>query len=120
MKISEARTKITELEKTVERLKADRIKAEQEKTKGIGYALEREKQTKILRIIGHITAGRGNEAIQDLLEPMPVVISLDIRYADDKIRTDAEEETFARLKGSLIKAIEGTKIQREENGFSTR
>jgi hypothetical protein len=73
-----------------------------------------------LEIVGHITAGRGNEAIQKLLEPMPVVIGLDIHFADDKTRIASENETFEKLKDFIIQAVKGAEIKREGTNESPR
>lgn len=68
-------------------------------------ALERQKLQKILKIVGFITSGKSNEAIQELLEPMPVVIGLDIRFADDATRKAAEKETYYRGVNDAIAAL---------------
>lgn len=118
----EARKEVQGLEKELEVSREETkiarnalIDAEREKGSHIGERLEHQKQEKLLRIIGHITGGRGNEAIQELLEPMPVVLSLDIRYGDDKTRVAAEEEQLGQMKATLIKAIEGATIVRHKN-----
>jgi len=90
------------------------MKAQQEKGKAMGNAFEAGKQKKILAIIDHITAGRPNEAIQELLQPLPVVIGLDIRFSEDTDRIAYENDIFNKLKKNLILTIEGAKIERKE------
>lgn len=127
VRLSEAKGRITELETKVADLEKD-LKAqlvltqswsdkwiESERAKGPAMAdgIERTKLEKILRIIGYMTSGKVNEAVQELLEPMPVVIGLDIRFADDKSRIASEDEQLEKVKQLVTTAVSGVKIQRE-------
>jgi hypothetical protein len=98
--IDEKNDKIKSLEKEL-------AESLQQRSAGLGNSLELAKTQKLLEIVNLITAGKANEAIQELLKPMPVVLGLDIRFADDQTRVAARDEMFASLKKSLIKSIDG-------------
>jgi hypothetical protein len=95
------------------------LKLQSEQGAALGAKFELGKLKKIIKIISHITAGRGNEAIQELLQPIPVVISLDIRY-DDKSRIAAENEQLERLKKIVVDVVSSAKINREEKHDAPR
>ena len=126
MKLSEAKGRIIELETKVADLEKDLkaqvvltqswsdkwIESERAKGSAMADALTRQTLEKKLRIIGNITAGKSNEAIQELLEPMPVVIGLDIRFADDKSRIAAEDEQLEKVKQLVSQAVATVKFDR--------
>src|ERR1700722_13076886 len=62
---------------------------------------------KQLSVINHITAGRLSEAIQEILTPMPVLFTMDVRFADDQSRVMAENELLAKLKKIVVDAVDG-------------
>lgn len=98
-----------ELASQVEKLKAELEQAR--KGRAITEGLDRAKLEKVLLIIGHITANRANEAIQELLKPLPFVFALDIRFADDQTRIKVEEETLERLKKIVIDVVQGARLK---------
>lgn len=68
---------------------------------------------KKLLVIDHITAGRANEAIQEILKPLPLVFAVDVRFADDKTRIAAEDELLERIKGIVVETVGKAKIIRK-------
>lgn len=89
-RFAEAEATIQKLEAQAKNLREEWIKAQQEKSSGMANGLELAKLKKQLEIVRLISAGEGSKAIIELLQPMPVVIGLDIRFADDKTREERE------------------------------
>ncbi len=69
---------------------------------------------KKLLVIDHITAGRANEAIQEILKPLPVLFRMDVRFADDKTRFAAEEELLKSVVHRITQMLEGLKLKKAE------
>ena len=96
-----------------ENLKEQLMKADIENSKGLADKLKVGQLEKQLSVINHITAGRVNEAVQEILTPMPVLFKMDIRFADDQSRIAAEDELLARLKKVIHAAVECVAVERE-------
>ena len=96
-----------------EKLQKQLIDQQIESSKGMADKFKVGQLDKQLRVIDHITAGRTTEAIQEILTPLPVLFTMDVRFADDKTRIAAEDETFERLKKVLQEAVGGITIKRE-------
>jgi len=112
-KIADLTKRTQTAESQAEHWKKQWVESEQSKGARMADSLERATLEKKIRIIDRITAGRGNEAIQELLQKMPVVIGLDIRF-DEQSRIQAENEALERFKQTIIAAVQSAQMKREK------
>jgi hypothetical protein len=90
------------------------IKAERAKGPAMADGIERKKLEKQLRVIGYIAAGKSSEAILEILEPMPVLFTMQVAFADEKTKLASEDEHLEKLKNVVIEAVKGAKLKREK------
>ena len=98
---------------TAEKERALTICMEEAKQRGeaMSSSLKLGQAQKQLRVIGHIAAGRVNEAILEILTPIPILFGVEVAFADDKSRIAVEEELFAALKQQAVEHIEGMQLR---------
>lgn len=77
----------------------------------MGDAFSVARLTKQMAVIEHITAGRHDEAIQEILKPLPILFNVDVQYADDKTRIAAVEEMLEKVKKLACESIAGITIE---------
>lgn len=82
---------------------------------GLAQGADIEKMQKQLTTISLITQGKHDEAVQQILTPIPMIFSLDIRFADDASAEKARDEQLESLKKLVITAVSNTKIVRKES-----
>ena len=104
---------IRERTEELELLRKKLIEVEIEKSKGMGDKFKVAQLERQMSVINHITAGRVNEAIQEILTPTTMLFTMDVRFADDTARIASEDETMERLKKLIGEAVAGVKIHRE-------
>ena len=90
------------------------MEATQQAGKCLAYSSENAQLKKRLLVIDHITAGRVNEAIQEIITPLPMLFTLDVRFADDKTRIAAEDETLAAVVKHVTEKLQEIKFKRPE------
>ena len=86
------------------------IESERSKGPAMADSMERASLEKKLLVIGHITAGRSNEAITEILTPLPVIIKLDIHFADDKAQMAHEQEMLNKVKKTIAQAVDSVQF----------
>lgn len=91
------------------------IESQRDKGSAIADKIKVEQLEKQLLVINHITAGRVNEAIQEILKPMPVLFSLDVHFADNATKLRAEDELLEKVKAVMTDALKGVKLKREKH-----
>lgn len=74
---------------------------------------------KQLLVIGHIAAGRSNDAINEILTASELVFSMDVRYADDKGRIASEDALLHKLVQTLKETLDAIKIKRGDTPEAT-
>lgn len=122
MKQSDLKARIAELESqlaaAVSKARAfeeswkDAMKAN---SQDIAGKMELGKLEKLLLVVNLITAGKTNEAIQELLKPLPMIFKMDIRFADDKSRIAAAEEQLEQLKELMIANVRTARLAKSES-----
>lgn len=87
--------------------------AYQHKGKAMSLQFDVEKLKKQNLVIGHIAAGRTNEAILEILKPMPVLFTMNVIVADDGSREKAAQEMLDSVKGMVVSHLDNIKIGKE-------
>jgi hypothetical protein len=105
--------KVADLEQKLAAAQKDWINEAQKNGAHIAESMDLQKANKIIKIVKLITAGETDAAIQEILEPLPFIFQLNVRFADDKTRNAAEDELMERLKKTLIETVQQVRIARK-------
>lgn len=92
-------------------LRKDWMAAIQENGKNIGPAMEVEKFKKQIEIIQHIAAGRKDDAILCLLDPIQMLFHMDVHFADDKTHMAFQQETLDKCKDLLAETLKTIQLK---------
>lgn len=121
----ELRSKFKALEKAVsdkneETIRLTKLWMESRDAQGrvIGLSTQLETLQKRMLVVEHIAAGRTNEAILEMLRPLPMVFTLDIRM-DDPTRKKAEDAMLEKVKKIVTDQVAAVAISREEKTDGT-
>lgn len=112
--LKDVQAQLTAVDESYTKLSENYQQLMKSSNEGLAQGMEIGKLQKQLLVIGLITAGKHDEAIQEILKPIPMVFSLDIRFADDASRIKAAEEQLESLKKTVIDMVARAKLARKE------
>ncbi len=107
-------TELAEVKEEIALLDLELTAERERSSQGMAARADNLTHKKRLEVIGHITAGRVNEAIQAILEPIPMIFQMDVRFADDKSRIAAEEQMLEQVVARVVKHVEGLRLKRDK------